>query len=218
MMVPLMLPEAPPTEFQLRMKPALMAIVALQGTAAFCRILAGDLWGGLSGSMIAIIGGFAVGEMSITYVVYYGVGCALNCVFDTAAASVRCARLKLSFFDLDRPFLFNLLSFGLLSAAVSTLLGAIVSYAIWRDFRQCAGELSPFYGAAAASVGLGPGAGQAGGNQQFGSYGSLGPGPAPRSLSTSGSIDAFSGPGYRLHDNRPGSIDNLPPAPRMSYG
>mmetsp|Transcript_48572 Transcript_48572/g.140739 ORF Transcript_48572/g.140739 Transcript_48572/m.140739 type:complete len:212 (+) Transcript_48572:73-708(+) len=210
MMVPLMLPEAPPTDFQLKMKPTLLAIVSLQSGTALCRILVGDIWGGLSDVMVAVIGGYAVAETSVTYTLYYGVGCALNCFFDIAGLCMRFARFKAGYFDLDRPFLYNLASFSLLAATMAALLGALVCFFIWRDFKQCAGELAPiapFYGAPAAS------------------FGSFAPPPAPGSaqtlpnqaLSTSGSFDAFSGPGYRLHDPRPPSIDNLPPAPRMSY-
>lgn len=205
-MVALWMPEGPPTEFQLKMKHTFVSIVSLQAVIAICRIVVGDVWGGLGDAIVAVMGGLAITEMSIPYTLYYGTGCAMNFVLDATTLSLRLTRFGSGYFDFVQPFLFNLASFAILAAVVTSFLGAIISLCIWRDYQRTSSEFIPLYGHAPSSFVPPPGPAP-------GAYGQgYGTGPQ-QSFSSSTSFDAFSGPGYRLSDNRAASIPNLPPPP-----
>ena len=49
-------PGKAPTGFQLKMKPFLLALVALQGFLAILRLVVGDVWGGISDCIVAGLG------------------------------------------------------------------------------------------------------------------------------------------------------------------
>mmetsp|Transcript_68441 Transcript_68441/g.135241 ORF Transcript_68441/g.135241 Transcript_68441/m.135241 type:complete len:226 (-) Transcript_68441:47-724(-) len=214
MLVPIGFQEGPPTAFQLKMKPTLTALVSLQVAIAVCRMVSGDILGALSDAMVAAMGCLAIMENSIMYITFYGLACALNCAFDMTQFVMRLATLKSSYFDLGRSLLFNLASFSILAAAVTALLAAAISLAIWRDHQQQSTEGIPLYGQYPQAAGgfVPPPSAAAAGNYYGSAFGGPGPQQAPGSV---GSFSAFAGAGHRLgHD----SVESLPASPQAGWG
>eukprot|EP00927_Polykrikos_kofoidii_P073183 TRINITY_DN69254_c0_g1_i1.p1 TRINITY_DN69254_c0_g1~~TRINITY_DN69254_c0_g1_i1.p1 ORF type:complete len:200 (+),score=28.19 TRINITY_DN69254_c0_g1_i1:165-764(+) len=124
---------APPTPFHLKMRPIIGAIAAFQAVVAICRLISGDIWGGVSDLLVAILGFLASNAHVAMYVAYYGLMCFVNSIFDTVIFVSRLAALKYGYFDLEQHFTFNLESFSLLAATVLSYLGAAVCFAVFRD-------------------------------------------------------------------------------------
>lgn len=146
--VPLV-PEAPPSALQLKMKPYLLAAVFMQAVVAVCRILVMDLWGGLSDGVTCVLGYFAYSEPLIMYTIWYGTVCAMNFFFDAVAMVARLITLKSHYIDQSKPLMHNLASFAILAASLTALFGACVSYTIWKDVRRrqvTAHEAAPLMG------------------------------------------------------------------------
>lgn len=215
MLLPVWVPlaDGPPTELQLKLKPTLLAVVCAQAVTAIMRIASGDAWGGASDVLVAAIGYISTRETAIMYAAYYGMACSLNFMFDVVGIMVRLDRLKYGYFNPEAPFLFNLASFSLLAAAVTTLLGAALSLTIWRDFNRSQSEAIPLRRTLPLAGGTfvaPPGA--------AGSWRGAGPGGAAAGGVGGGRFAAFSGQGFRLNADplAPGGplvAGPIPPAP-----
>mmetsp|Transcript_133244 Transcript_133244/g.231562 ORF Transcript_133244/g.231562 Transcript_133244/m.231562 type:complete len:211 (+) Transcript_133244:72-704(+) len=207
MLIPVgvMAPQGPPTDLQIKMRPTLMVIVTLQGIIAFCRFVVLDIWGGLSDLMVVAAGYFASSENSITYVMLYGLVCAINSLFDFVNVAIRASKWKEDYFNPGLGFDYNMRSFTLLAAAVTALTGSVVCYAIWRDYQRNAADMMPI-------------AQQGGGYAPYGQYGGAygngaevwAPSQAPAAQPATNQFSAFGGHGHRL-----GGEDDvkLPPPP-----
>mmetsp|Transcript_71585 Transcript_71585/g.232741 ORF Transcript_71585/g.232741 Transcript_71585/m.232741 type:complete len:247 (-) Transcript_71585:29-769(-) len=183
--VPMPMAEGPPTDLLLKMKPTLLATAVFQAIAAICRIVVGDIWGGMSDILVAMLGYLAAEELNIMYVLYFGLACATNFLLDATVLLIRLARVRSGFFNPEQTAVFNLASFAILAATLTALLGAALSYIIWRDFRLSRSEAAPF---------LRP-PGTAGGYSAAPWAMAPPPAPAPGGAS----FEAFSGTGFRLN-------------------
>lgn len=198
MLFPIMMPinTGPPTDYALKMKPVLTAIVIAQGVVGVCRFIVGDIWGGISDLIVVALGYFALTEMSMLYMLWYCIICAFNFFFDLIYVLIRLIELRTAFFDFGQSFLFNMASFVLLAAPALALLGAFVSWRIYKDFRDNAPmpEIQPFapgpmgYGGPPGAFGPGPGQGGFG-------YGAAAPAPQ---RAPGPQFQPFQGSGHRL--------------------
>eukprot|EP00747_Dinoflagellata_sp_TGD_P165181 gnl/TRDRNA2_/TRDRNA2_186130_c0_seq1.p1 gnl/TRDRNA2_/TRDRNA2_186130_c0~~gnl/TRDRNA2_/TRDRNA2_186130_c0_seq1.p1 ORF type:complete len:311 (-),score=59.96 gnl/TRDRNA2_/TRDRNA2_186130_c0_seq1:33-965(-) len=195
MLIPIMLPQGPPSPLQLKMRPAMTTIVSAQLAVAVCRFVASDIWGGICDLMVVVIGYFAATEMVIMYTVWYGGACAVNCFFDGLNIILRIVKWRGDYFNLQLGFFFNLYSFAILAAFVVAFAGATVSYLIWRDFQRNAGEGMPLFEP--------PGGG--------GTFAMPPPAPWAAPDPTPDQFQVFQGQGHRLS-----SVDELPPPPKSS--
>ena len=76
-------PRGPPTEFALRMRKWLIALLVSMIVCCGFRIYFGDPWGGVVMIFTAILGVFIIrDDMDITYCSIFGMFCAMNCMFD----------------------------------------------------------------------------------------------------------------------------------------
>eukprot|EP00747_Dinoflagellata_sp_TGD_P183222 gnl/TRDRNA2_/TRDRNA2_37956_c0_seq1.p1 gnl/TRDRNA2_/TRDRNA2_37956_c0~~gnl/TRDRNA2_/TRDRNA2_37956_c0_seq1.p1 ORF type:complete len:237 (-),score=45.32 gnl/TRDRNA2_/TRDRNA2_37956_c0_seq1:12-722(-) len=192
MLIPMWMPaQGPPSPLQLKMRPVLCTIVWLQGIVAVCRFVAMDIWGGLSDSMVVVIGYFAATEAVIMYNMWYGMACACNAFFDMVAVTLRLIKWKGDYFKIELGFFFNLLSFSLVAATAVALTGAMVNYLIWKDFQRNAMEGMPLIPPAQSTFAAPPRPGGSGEN--------------------TGGYSAFAGQGHRL-----GSKDTGSPGERES--
>mmetsp|Transcript_34723 Transcript_34723/g.95730 ORF Transcript_34723/g.95730 Transcript_34723/m.95730 type:complete len:238 (-) Transcript_34723:187-900(-) len=198
-----------PSDFLLKMRPLIATVVSIQAAVAICRLICMDVWGAVADVTVVVMGYFAAKDTEFMYVLYYGIGCGVNFIFDVLGVVLRLSRLKMGYFDLSLPFLFNLTSFALLAAAVSAFVGATIALAVYRDYRREA-EAMPVWQ-----------------QQQTGGYmpdpfllpaTGAGASANTRASTTSTSFKAsqpFQGTGHRLGAEAvpAPSVDGLPPAP-----
>lgn len=137
LIVPMHSPALPaPTDLLLKLRPVLSAVVALQFVTALMRMLSSDIFGAISDGIVACMGGFAVSARAMQYVLTYGLACGVNAIVDLVLLFLRISILKAGYFDLARGLMFNVYSFAILAACVADLMGAAVSFAIFRDARR----------------------------------------------------------------------------------
>merc|ERR550514_2418855 len=80
------------------------------------------------------LGWLAVSKMSIGLIVYYGVVCLVEGIFELIAFADIVARGDLPLFDTDLPLEYNLLSVLMVLIPVSILQGAAIAYFLYDDF------------------------------------------------------------------------------------
>jgi len=206
MLVPINMavPEGPPTALHVKLTPALKAIVISQGIVAICRAIVGDVWGCFCDLMIVAMGYLAVREANIMYILWYGISCFFNCLFDMIHVVVRFLKYKADFFNSEDSFIFNLHSFALLAAAILCALGATMCYTIYRDYERQNrgfGEAAPF-----AQQDFGPNGGYY--TQRLRAY----DGGTSSHAAAAANFTAFSGAGHRLDGCDTSDSPYLPPA------
>merc|ERR1740117_22195 len=198
----LMVPDGPPSELQIKLKPALKAVVICQAIVAICRLATGDIWGCICDLLVVLLGKWAITENNVEHIIWYGVACFFNGLFDSIRVVVRFAKLRTNYFDTEQDLQYNLASFAILAATILACIGAAICYTIYKDFERNHGlnEAAPF-----ANMGNGAG------------YYAQRP-PADSNWQRpvqQQPFNAFQGAGHRLDGGRdPNESQYLPPPPR----
>lgn len=133
----------PPTEYGLKVKPWLHAVLFGQMICCMARFLIGDVWGAISDSIVVSLGYFAVSDMAMMYMLWYSIICSFNFLFDLVYLAIRVLELKSNYFLAAASPLFNLASATLLAAPILAATGAVLSYMMYKDFRDHLGEQGP---------------------------------------------------------------------------
>mmetsp|Transcript_51660 Transcript_51660/g.82067 ORF Transcript_51660/g.82067 Transcript_51660/m.82067 type:complete len:208 (-) Transcript_51660:116-739(-) len=204
MLVPvaLVVPEGPPTPLQLKLLPYIRVVVCSQAVVAVCRAIVGDIWGCISDLLVVALGYFALRESNIMYLMWYGVACFFNSLFDMIRVVARLIKFKDDYFDSDMEVTHNIHSFAILAAVVLAGLGAAMSYSVFRDYGREYG-----FGDAVPYAAQAPNYGAAGGYYSA-------PRPAANTAGAS-NFAAFSGAGHRLDGGDPTEY-NFPPPQRSA--
>mmetsp|Transcript_94664 Transcript_94664/g.256955 ORF Transcript_94664/g.256955 Transcript_94664/m.256955 type:complete len:181 (-) Transcript_94664:14-556(-) len=132
---------APPTRLALKVRPVFVGLLAAQGLLAVVRLLIMDLWGAMLTLLLVIMGSFVIssgGGMDSTYLLYYGLMCLVNGIFDTLLFVERWMHVKYALFSRSAPVVYNLASAVFLLCPVVELVSTALSALIYFDAQEAA--------------------------------------------------------------------------------
>lgn len=185
----------PPTDYALKMKPSLASTVFFQLVVTICRFIVLDIWGGLSDSILCLLGYMACADMEIVYVMWYGITAFMSALFGGIMVILVTIERKGELMNFEESFAYNMYGFNVLAAPILAALGAIIAYSIYADFRDTAEQEArrPLVGGGFDNGGYGGGGAYGGGG-----YGRDPPLPPPPSRQQE--FQPFQGEGQRLGD------------------
>merc|ERR1719191_1788235 len=78
--------------------------------------------------------------MEVLYIMWYGITAGMSTFFGTVMVFLVGFERKGDFFNFEKSFFYNMDGFNVIAAPILAGLGAIVSYSVYKDFRDEAEE------------------------------------------------------------------------------